>query len=84
MPGRSFTLTIGPQGRIVIPAAIRRELDLEPGDELTARAADGSLVLTSPAAAARRLSGMFAHLETGATVVDELIAERRAEAARED
>jgi AbrB family looped-hinge helix DNA binding protein len=74
---------LGPQGRLVIPASIRRRLGLAPGDEMTLRVEDESLVLEPRAAAAARAQGMFKDLSTEASVVDELIEERRSEARRE-
>ena len=80
---------IGRAGRVVIPAAIRRAARLSEGDTLELRweatEGGGRIVLDDPAARLRSLAGMFAHLGTpGASAADELIAERRAEAAREE
>lgn len=71
---------LGPQGRLVIPAGVRRELGLAPGDELVYWREGDRLVLARRDRALRELLGMF----EGDGVVDGLIAERRAEAARED
>ncbi len=78
-------LQVGPQGRIVIPAAVRQSLGIEPGDTLVARVEDGRLVLETRAHLLARFSARFAGArmppaDGGAgSVVDELIAERRAE-----
>ena len=37
---------MGANGRVVIPAGIRRELGLEPGEELVVRVRDGRIELT--------------------------------------
>ena len=77
-------LKIGENGRISIPAAFRRELGVRPGDELIARVEDGELRITSPKLAlerARRIIGRY--LKDGDDLADSLIADRRAEAARE-
>lgn len=77
-------LKIGENGRISIPAAFRRELGVRPGDELIARVEDGELRITSPKLAlerARRIIGRY--LKEGENLADSLIADRRAEAARE-
>lgn len=68
----------------MIPARLRAALGVVPGDELLAHAEGERLVLESRAAAGERLHGMFAHLATDGSIVDELIAERREEARRED
>jgi AbrB family looped-hinge helix DNA binding protein len=77
-------LRIGAQGRVVIPAEMRRELGIEPGETLMARVESHRLVLERRdeilARLRRETRGTRAE---GASVVDELIAERRAEARRE-
>ncbi|MHB1499601.1 MAG: AbrB/MazE/SpoVT family DNA-binding domain-containing protein [Candidatus Dormibacteria bacterium] len=75
---------LGPQGRLVIPAAIRRALGLETGARLLARAEEGRLVLESPASEARRLRGAWRRFaDHPERVLDELETERRAEAEME-
>ena len=78
------TVTVGPQGRLVIPAEIRRELGISPGDVLLAVVEDERLVLEKREAVLRRLRRRFAHVEPGVSLADELIAERRSEARREE
>lgn len=76
--------TLGPDGRILIPAALRDAAGIERGEEVNLRVEDGRIILSSWRADIRRLQGMFAHLKKpGESVVDEFIAERHAEAARE-
>lgn len=73
---------IGAQGRLVIPAALRKALNLKPGDRLVVRSEGNRLVLEKREAVVERLQAMFAHVPPEVSLVDELIAERRAEAAR--
>ena len=73
---------MGPQGRLVVPAAIRRELQLMDGAELLLHTDGGRLVLEPRAAAGRRLRGRYRRAD-GISAVDELLASRTAEAARE-
>lgn len=73
---------LGPQGRIVIPAALRRRLRLATGDELVAWVEGERLVLERRDAALAELKGIFA--SSDGRGVERLIAERRAEAAREE
>ncbi len=75
---------IGAQGRVVIPAALRKALNLKPGDRLVARQVGESLVLERREAIGKRLRGRFRHIPDDVSLVDELLAERRAEAAREE
>ncbi|MCE5360390.1 AbrB/MazE/SpoVT family DNA-binding domain-containing protein [Candidatus Igneacidithiobacillus taiwanensis] len=74
---------IGAQGRVVIPAALRKALRLQPGDRLVARLVGESLVLERRDTVERRLRERFRSVPKGIRIVDELLAERRAEAQRE-
>jgi len=78
-------LLVGPQGRIVIPAALRQAMGIEPGSVLQAQVLDGKLVLETQAQLLNQFFSRFAkaRLQPGSSVVDELISERRAEAASE-
>lgn len=74
---------VGAQGRLVIPAALRKALNLKPGDRLVARQEGDRLVLERREAIEKRLQDRFRHIPPEVSMVDELIAERRAEAAKE-
>lgn len=76
-------LRVGPQGRIVIPAALRRALGVETGDTLLIREEGGALVLERPDAVLERLRDSFGVVRDGPGLADELIADRRAEAEQE-
>jgi AbrB family looped-hinge helix DNA binding protein len=76
-------VTVGPQGRVVIPAAIRRELGLAPGAVLAARVEDGRLVLEPSGVVLARLRRRFNKVSPGVSLADELIDERRKEARRD-
>jgi AbrB family looped-hinge helix DNA binding protein len=80
---RPIEVTVGPQGRLVVPAQLRRELGLEAGDVLMARAEEDRLVLERRGAILERLRRRFAHIPADVSLADELIAERREEADRE-
>ncbi|HVC35466.1 MAG TPA: AbrB/MazE/SpoVT family DNA-binding domain-containing protein [Chloroflexota bacterium] len=75
---------VGPQGRVVIPAALRHSLGIDVGDTLVARSENGRLVLEKPEAILARIRERFRDLPDGVDLADELIAERRAEAKREN
>jgi AbrB family looped-hinge helix DNA binding protein len=79
----AIPVKVGPKGRVVVPAPIRRELGIEEGTELMARIEGDGIVLEPRAAAIRRLQALLAHIPSDVSLVDELIAERRAEARRE-
>ena len=73
-------------GRVVIPAEIRRSLGLKEGDTVYFEVRDGEVVLTTRRARIARAQAMFRQFVPAGSPspVDELIAERRAEAAKED
>jgi len=77
-------IKVGRQGRIVIPALLREELGLREGDVLDARVEGGRLVLESPLEILERLRRQFRQAAGDRDLVAELIAEKRAEARRED
>jgi AbrB family looped-hinge helix DNA binding protein len=76
-------VTVGPQGRLVVPAPLRRQLGIEPGDVLVARAEQDRLVLERREAVLARLRRRLAAVPADVSMVDELIAERREETERE-
>lgn len=81
------SLTISDNGRILIPAALRQQLGFKPGSRVHVEVRDGSLILTP---APQRYAQLRAYFDThlpptpGRSLTDEFIAERRAEAAREN
>jgi AbrB family looped-hinge helix DNA binding protein len=76
---------IGAGGRLVIPAEIRRELGLEEGEPVVMRVQDGELRIWSLSEGIRRAQAIASkYKRPGESVVDELIAERRAENARDE
>ena len=79
-------VVVGDRGRLVLPSEIRAALGLEPGDRLLLSTdADGSLRLRPYRAVANQGLGLLADLAPGGdSMVDEVIAERRGEARRED
>lgn len=79
-----LTATVGPHGRVVIPAEFRKRLHIEQGSVLTFTERDGDLIVTDRRTAVRRLQELFAEtLGPGEDPVAELLEERREEARRE-
>lgn len=78
------TLTLGKQGRLVIPAEVRAALGLSPGDRLHLHLSGQHLVLERQQDAVAELRGLGASVPKARSLVDELLAERRfaAEAAQ--
>lgn len=68
-------------GRIVIPAAARKALGIEPGDEVFVSLEDDSLRIRSRKQALRRIQDLLAKRgRPGVSLSEELIRERREEA----
>lgn len=80
---RNEEVQLGAQGRLVIPATLRRALKLSPGDRLAMHQEGDRLVLETRAAIAQRVRRKFADARQPGSLVDELIAQRRAEALQE-
>lgn len=79
-------VVVGDRGRLVLPADVRSELGIEAGARmLLTTERDGSLRLRPYRSVADQGRGLLAGLApSGESMVDELLAERRREAARED
>jgi AbrB family looped-hinge helix DNA binding protein len=79
-------IVVGDRGRVVLPADVRSALGLKTGSRmLLSTEGDGSLRLRPYRSVADQGRGMLAGLAPeGESMVDELLAERRREAAIED
>ncbi len=77
-------LRVNENGRIVIPAAFRKALGIEIGDEVVLRLEDRKLSITTQRHRIQRAQQRARkYLKPGTSLVDELLAERR-EAARNE
>jgi AbrB family looped-hinge helix DNA binding protein len=75
---------LGEDGRLVIPATLRKELGLLPGDTIVIESDGDSLLLRGYERVLQEVQESFASCQVpGTSAADELIAERRAEAADE-
>ena len=80
MVASSGTARLDERGRVVLPADIRRRLEMRPGDELVVtEEPDGTLRLQSRRCAAHALIGLAGHLEHSA--VDDLRDDRHRDTA---
>lgn len=80
-------VVVNRDGRILIPAQVRRDLGLAAGSTLLLSVEDGRVVMESRAQLVARMRREIAEAWQGDpadSVADELLAERRAEAAAED
>lgn len=77
-------VVIGKGGRINVPARHRRALGLSEGDEVIVGIEDDALRITTRRAAIRRARAIVSrYVPEEISLVDELLADRREEAARE-
>ena len=72
-------------GRLVVPVELRRELGLQTGSDVILDIVNGALrVRTMEQVVKDAQATMRRYVPEGVSLVDELIADRRAEAAREE
>lgn len=82
MAARGGTARLDERGRVVLPADLRRRLEMRPGDELVVtEEAGGTVRLQSRRSAAHALLGLAGRLDH--SPVDDLRDDRRVDAATE-
>ena len=75
---------VNENGRLVIPAPLRKQLGIHPGDEVELRVEDNELRITTLKHRIERAQRLIRkYIKPGRSLADELIAERR-EAARNE
>ena len=75
---------VNENGRLVIPAAFRKALQIKAGDEVVLRLEDDELHISTLKRRLERAQRMLKrHLRPGESLVEELISERREAARRE-
>ncbi|MGI3901972.1 MAG: AbrB/MazE/SpoVT family DNA-binding domain-containing protein [Janthinobacterium lividum] len=80
-----LTVSVADNGRVVLPHALRRRLNVLGGGTIVIREEEGRLMLESADDGIRRAQAVVRRFAPNAVkVVDELLDERRAEAAHED
>jgi AbrB family looped-hinge helix DNA binding protein len=78
------TVTLGESGRIILPAAIRKQFGLEPGERLTVISENGEIRILSRKMALESIrAGIIRQRGSLKGILGEFLAERRAEAASE-
>lgn len=79
-----YFLVAGPKGRVLLPAEMRAALGLEEGDVITAWLKEGEVRMHSHLHGLRKIQVEASSMAKGSVYAsDELITERRAEAAKE-
>ncbi len=70
--------SISPEGRIVLPAALREAAGIKKGDRLTLRVRNGKIEIETLEAQVRRAQEIAAkYHRPGESLVDEFLAEKR-------
>lgn len=79
-----LTISVAENGRVVLPAALRRRLNVLRGGTIVIREEEGRLLLESVDDAIGRAQALIRKFAPDVTgVVDEFLSERRVEAERE-
>jgi AbrB family looped-hinge helix DNA binding protein len=80
-----FALRLDKHGRILIPVAIRRRLNLHAGSRLLVKVENGALRMETREHTLERIRARLRNfIPENRNLSEELLAERREEAARED
>ena len=83
-PAADYETKVDPNGRIVLPAPVRRQLGVGPGDDVVLRLDADGVRVTSRAAAIREAQALVRrHVKPGISLVKGLLDWRREESARE-
>ena len=80
MSGTSYPVTMGDRGRLVVPATLRQRLHLEAGTPLVMIETELGVVL----ATREQLKNLVRSQLLGLDLVDELLKDRRRQAAADD
>lgn len=80
-----YRVRVAAGGRIVIPAEVRQELGVKEGDELILSRGESGFRMSTVEQVVKEAQAYFRQFKRpGVSVVDELLDERRHEAAKED
>lgn len=82
--GKAFDAKVAHNGRLVLPKMVREALGMSAGGTVVFSVEEGEVKLTSLDQSIKRAQDLYRKYATNDFTVDDFIAERRAEAARED
>lgn len=78
---KTYALKLEQSGRVLLPAELRKKLGVSPGEQVIVSVVNNTVALVgNRAAAVRKIQEELRPYRTKRSVVDELLAERRAEA----
>jgi len=76
---REFNVSVGENGRMIIPALFRKQLNLKAGDEVIVKlSADNDIIVHSPKQSLSKLQKLLKENKTG-SLVEELFSMRKKE-----
>lgn len=82
--GKAFDVKMAQNGRLVLPKKVREALGMADGGTVVFSVEDGEVKLTSIRQNIRHAQGLYRRHASGGATTDDFIAERRADADRED
>jgi AbrB family looped-hinge helix DNA binding protein len=82
--GKAFDVKVAQNGRLVLPRTVREALGMAHGGTVVFSVDGDEIKLTSIAQSIKRAQDLYRHHVTHDLSVDDFIAERRAETAREN
>lgn len=80
----AIELSVGKQGRIVIPASLRQQLAIEPGSQLLVHVEDGRLIMETKKQLWQNVHEACSNIDADRDLAQELIEERREAAKKEN
>ena len=81
---RRFTAHVGERGRFVVPAEVRRQMDLDPGDLLVIDVQEDAFVVRKATDVAHGFRGYLRDAGPDLELAQDLLDDRRAEVEREE
>ena len=77
---REFNVTVGENGRMIIPAMFRKQLDLKAGDEVMVKLSqDNDIIIHTPKQSLKKLQELIKNKGSNESLVDALFEMRRKE-----
>ena len=77
---RQFNVTVGENGRMIIPAMFRKQLDLKAGDEVMVKLSqDNDIIIHTPKQSLKKLQELIKNKGSNESLVDALFEMRRKE-----
>lgn len=77
---RQFNVTVGENGRMIIPAIFRKQLNLKAGDEVVVKlSSDNDIIVHSPKQSLTKLQALIKTKVGNESLVDALFEMRRKE-----